>query len=80
MTILPPNNARGYVTDEDRRGKIDNLPAGMLLAPVKFENSVNNGSDHVTENGGFEPAKKKRRKSVLLQRKWRQSNKKNDLP
>ena len=64
MAVLPQNNPTGYVTDEDSGdedgwGKIDNLPASMLQAPAKFENSVNDDSDDKTEDDDFEPAKKK---------------------
>ena len=69
MTVLPSNNTTAYVTDkdsgdEDGWGKIEILPASMLLAPAKLENSVNNDSDHETEDDDFKPGKEKR-KSVL---------------
>ena len=40
----------------------------MLLAPAKLQNNVNDDTDDETENDGFEPAKKKRRKSVLFKK------------
>ena len=71
MTVLFRNIAIHYVTDEDSGDedgwrKIDNLPASMLLVPAKLENSVSNDSDYETQDDGFEPEKKKQRKSVLL--------------
>ena len=63
MTVLPPNSATSYVTDEDLGDKdglrkIDHLPASMLLTPAKLENSVNDESDDETEDDGFEKTKK----------------------
>ena len=52
----------------------------MLLAPTKLKNSVNDDSDDETEDDGFEQAKKKLRKSVLIKKKWRKSSMKIDLP
>ena len=39
VTVLPPTNATGYITDEDSgdedgAGTINNLPGSMLLAPA----------------------------------------------
>ena len=79
MTVLPPNNTISYVTDEnsgdkDEWRKIDNLPASMLLAPAKLENSVTDDSDDETEDDGFEPAKKKMKKICFIQKKMVEVN------
>ena len=74
-----------YRDSENKHGweKIDNLPASMLLAPAKLENSVNNDNDDddETEDDGFKPAKKNEENLFYLKKKkWRKSNMKNDLP
>ena len=44
VTVLPPTNATGYITDEDSgdedgAGTINNLPGSMLLAPALIDDS-----------------------------------------
>ena len=54
VTILPPTNATGYITDEDSgdedgAGIVNNLPGSMLLAPAILDESSNPNDETVEE-------------------------------
>ena len=54
VTILPPTNAAGYITDqdsgnEDGAGTVNNLPGSMLLAPAILDVSSNPNDETVKE-------------------------------
>ena len=54
VTILPPTNATGYITDEDSgyedgAGTVNNLPGSMLLAPAILDESSNPNDETVEE-------------------------------
>ena len=71
MTILPLNDASGYVTDkdledEDGSGMFCNFLASMLLAPAELESKGNNDNDNETEDNDIDLEKKKQRKNVLF--------------
>ena len=81
VTILPPTNATGYITDEDSgnedgAGTFINLPGSMLLAPAILDESSNPNDETVEE-----PPKKKRRKQTdTPSRSWAKTDLKSDLP
>ena len=61
VTILPPTNATGYITDEDSgdedgAGTVNNLPGSMLLASAILDESSNPNDETVERS-----TKKKRR-------------------
>ena len=80
VTILPPTNATGYITnedsgDEDGTGTVNNLPGSMLLAPAILDESSNPNDETVEE-----PPKKKRRKQTdSPSRSWAKTDLKSDL-
>ena len=82
VTILPPTNATGYITDEDSgdedgAGTVNNLPGSMLLAPAILDESSNPNDETVEEL-----LKKKRRKQTdTPSRSWAKTDlKSDDLP
>ena len=80
ITILPPTNATGYITDEDSgdedgAGTVNNLSGSMLLALAILDKSSNPNDETVEE-----PPKKKRRKQTdTPSRSWAKTDLKNDL-
>ena len=55
VTILPPTNAMGYITDEDSgdedgAGTVNNLPGSMLLAPAILDESSKPNDETVLKN------------------------------
>ena len=81
VTILPPTNATGCITDEDSgdedgAGTVNNLPGSMLLAPAILDKSSNPNDETVEE-----PSKKKRRKQTdTPSRSWAKTDLKSGLP
>ena len=81
VTILPPTNATGNITDEDGTGSVNNLPASMLLAPAIIDESINPTTTNPNDDDGEKPARKKRRKqSDKPSRTWVKKDLKSDLP
>ena len=62
ITIVPPTNATGDITDKDGTEIINNLPGSMLLASAEVDRERN----RVTEDDA-EPAKKKPKKKPIHQ-------------
>ena len=81
VTILPPTNVTGYITDEDSGDEdgaetVNNWPGSMLLAPAILDESSNPNDETVEE-----PRKKKRRKQTdTPSRSWAKTDLKSDLP
>ena len=81
VTILPPTNATGYITDEDSgdedgAGTANNLPGSMLLATAILDESSNPNDETVEE-----PPKQKRKKQTdTPSRSWAKTDLKSDLP
>ena len=81
VTILPPTNATGYITDEDSgnedgAGTVNNLPGSMLLAPAILDESSNPNDETVEAP----PKKKQRKQTDTPSRSWAKTDLKNDLP
>ena len=81
VTILPPTNATGYITDEDSgdedgAGTISNFPGSMLLAPAILDESSNPNDETVEES----PKKKRRKQTDTPSRSWAKTDLKSDLP
>ena len=54
VTVLPPTNRTGYITDEDSgdedgAGTITNLPGSMLLAPALTDDSSCNNVENIED-------------------------------
>ena len=57
VTVLPPTNATGYITDEDAEdedgaGAINNLPGSMPLAQALIDNSSFKNIENIEESEG----------------------------
>ena len=81
VTILPPTNATGYITDEDSgdedgAGIVNNLPGSLLLAPAILDESSNPNDETVEKP----PKKKQRKQTDTPSRSWAKADLKSDLP
>ena len=79
VTILPPTNATGYITDEDSgdedgAGTINNLPGSMLLASAILDESSNPNDETFEES----PKKKRRKQTDTPSRSWAKIDLKSD--
>ena len=73
VTVIPPTNATGYITDkdsgdEDGAGTINNLPGSMLLAPVLIDDSSSKNVENIEEPEGL--PNKRKRQTDKLKRDW----------
>ena len=73
VTVLPPTNATGYITDEDSgdedgAGTINNLPGSMLLAPALIDDSSCKNVENIDEPEG--PPNKRKKQTDKPKRDW----------
>ena len=83
VTVLPPTNATGYITDEDSgdedgAGTINNLPGSMLLAPALIDDSSCKNVENIDEPEG--PPNKRKKQTDKPKRDWVKTDLKSELP
>ena len=83
VTVLPPTNATGYITDEDSgdedgAGTMNNLPGSMLLAPALIDESCCKNVKNMEEPEG--PPNKRKKQTDKPKRNWVKTDLKSELP
>ena len=80
ITITPPNNATGDVTDEDSGdedggGLVNNFPGSMLIAPATLEDEVSQDEEEVEL---VEPKRKNRK--LVQDKKYEKRDISSEIP
>ena len=83
VTVLPPTNTTGYITDEDsededRVGTISNSPKSMLLAPALIDDSSCKNVEDIEEPEG--PPNKQKKQTDKQKRDRVKTDLKSELP
>ena len=83
VTVLPPTNATGCITDEDSGDEVEaetinNLLGRMLFAPALIDDSSSKNAEKFEESEG--PPNKRKKQTDKLKRNWVKIDLKSELP